>query len=93
MFLHTPPYFKCDQCGKFCGDNYDEGTFYGSYWDLEPPDPQIFCKKCSSTNIQKAIQSKHLAHCWWKKPNWYRIAHSILKHQKQGYKYERTRLY
>lgn len=69
---------KCCECGRFC-QPFDEGTYYGGFFDLEPPDPCYFCKKC----VDKYLQNPEsvISRCWWLKPNYVRVAKSIQRHR------------
>lgn len=76
--------FNCSCCGQFCWP-HDSGTYYGSYFDLEPPDPEIFCKRCARKLMQGAVDNpeKVIVGCWWIKPDYVRVAKSILRHQRK----------
>lgn len=72
---------RCSICGKFCIP-YDSGVQYGSYYDLEPPEEEMFCKQCYDKKI--AEPKKVIIGCWWIKPNYVSIAKSILRHQRSA---------
>jgi hypothetical protein len=67
--------FRCSECGQFCRP-VDEGIFYGSYMDLEPPEAQYFCKKCNRKFMAKAKKdpSSIITGCWWCKPKHVQLA-------------------
>jgi hypothetical protein len=76
---------KCDVCGKFMDRIYDEGTYYGSPKDCEPPDPVCYCKYCAKINMKVAMYKPELIviGCWWRKPDYVLVAKSILRHRKK----------
>ena len=74
--------FKCDTCGRFfLSGTGDQGTMYGDHTMDEPPPPDDFCGMCAKKNFFQAIESGQLIHCWWFKPTWHSMAHSVLKHR------------
>lgn len=79
--MHTP---KCCNCGRFTPWDSDQGTTYGGYYDFEPPDPDYFCKQCAKEFLNNAINRNYVINCWWMKPDWHRMAHSIIKHRMKG---------
>lgn len=70
---------QCEECGKFC-QPYDHGTYYGSCTDIEPPEPSYFCKKCVKRKLEHP--ETIISGCWWLKPDYVRIAKSILRHRR-----------
>lgn len=75
----------CSECRRYTA--FDQGTFWGSAIDEEPPDAEFFCRKCAEAEFKAAIlpgrTRAHLIKCWWMKPTWYRQAHSVLKHREK----------
>lgn len=69
---------QCEHCGQFCKP-HDSGTYYGSCIDMEPPDESFFCKKCVDKELE--TPERVIVGCWWLKPNYVRIAKSILRHR------------
>lgn len=72
---------RCSECGRFCVP-YDKGTYYGSCNDLEPPDPLFFCKKCVEKKLEEP--ERVISRCWWIKPNYVRVAKSIVRHRRDN---------
>ena len=59
---------KCVECGKFCKP-YDRGVPFGNYFSTEPPDEELFWKKCSK-KLEKYYIAKQWAPNYWLKPKW-----------------------
>ena len=59
---------RCSNCGRFCIPA-DSGTVFGGYWDLEPPDSELFCKKCVKKLYKEAIKTGEIP-MYWQKPLW-----------------------
>jgi len=72
---------KCCYCGRFCLP-YDGGVYWGSSIDMEPPDPEYFCKKCV-TEILKHPE-KVIVGCWWQKPKFVYQAQKMLLENKEN---------
>lgn len=72
---------RCEYCGRFVGYGADSGTYYGSYFDYEPPDPVYFCKKCVEERLQHPEDV--ITGCWWLKPDYVRVAKAILRHRRK----------
>lgn len=64
---------RCDRCGLFCRPA-DEGTYYGSGNDTEPPDPILWCHRCAEGEYRDAIKAGRVIDCFWRKPAWQRRA-------------------
>ena len=71
---------RCEECGRFCVP-VDNGTYYGSVTDLEPPEPSFFCKKCVIKKLKEP--NKIIVNCWWLKPNFVSVSKSIARHNKK----------
>ena len=56
---------RCCVCGKFTVPA-DTAIEYGSYYDLEPPDPIFWCAKCAKLESKQA----HID-CYWIQPKFY----------------------
>jgi len=80
VIVSRAPWVKCDYCGRYAGQGADQGTTYGNCTMPEPPEPTDFCRACSGKQFQRALE-KGLIRCWWIKPNWYRMAASVLRHR------------
>ena len=59
---------KCFQCGKYCKP-YDGGTLFGNPLSVEPPDEEVFCKKCSK-KLERHYLKRKIVPVYWLKPNW-----------------------
>ena len=74
---------NCSRCGRFCVPK-DEGTYYGSCNDTEPNEPEFFCAHCAQAETAEAIAApdRVIINCWWMKPDFVRVAKSILRHRR-----------
>jgi hypothetical protein len=75
-YKNTKYDIRCCYCGRFCKP-YDTGTYYGSTLDMEPPDPEYFCKACVK-RIMKHPENV-IVGCWWIKPRHVSKAESMRK--------------
>ena len=46
---------QCSACGRFCRPD-DEYTDFGDSSMLEPPDPVLFCAKCSKAEEERLVR-------------------------------------
>ena len=54
---------RCCVCEKYCKP-VDESVGFGEYNDLEPPDPDFYCKKCARAETKRHIQMKWVPQTW-----------------------------
>lgn len=80
---------RCSRCGRFISYAADSGIRYGSYGDLEPPDPQDFCQHCADElmDTAKTTPEKATSGGWWMKPTYVHEAEKLMRH-KQGQRLE-----
>jgi hypothetical protein len=55
---------QCHICGRICSWNSDSSINFGGYEDMEPPDPDFYCKRCVSREYRDALKNRHLPHHW-----------------------------
>lgn len=75
--IHDNGTAACNFCGKFIGRNDEQAVSYtpfGSYTDMEPPDPIELCGKCALKSRPYIDDPKKVwipASClnnhWWRK--------------------------
>jgi len=77
---------RCCYCGRFCIP-VDWEAPYGSGDEVDPPEDEPICEKCNTRLVAMAIQDPArvatLAGGTWHKPNYMRIAESIVRHSKR----------
>lgn len=75
---------NCSNCGKFCIP-VNGGAMYGESCDFEPPEPEEYCPACSDMLMKGAISHPEcvIFGCWCYKPDYVRVAKSILRHRKR----------
>jgi hypothetical protein len=75
---------KCCECGKFCNP-VDSGVMYGGAGALVPPDKDCFCNNCYQKKLEIARYNPEqiIIGCWWVKPNYVKIAKSVLRHKRK----------
>lgn len=61
-------FIKCSECGKFC-QIADRGTYHGDIMSTEPPDEELFCKKCAK-KLEKYYIKKEIVPVYWLEPHW-----------------------
>lgn len=67
---------NCSVCGQFCVPA-EESTDFGRTGDLEPPDPEYYCKRCVKREEDNAVKSGWVP-SFWRNPGWvYRAAKRI----------------
>lgn len=69
---------RCSECGRFCRP-VDAGVPYGP-GKLEPPEEEFFCQDCFNKKIEHP--EKVIIGCWWIRPQYVKIAKSILRHRR-----------
>lgn len=79
---------KCCDCGKFCLPA-DSSTSFGSSLDLEPPEPEYYCKKCVKRYIDQYINCDEMPimGCYWHRPNFIAVCKSIRRHVNKSLKH------
>lgn len=76
---------RCDICGRFINHVADIGCMYGNSESVDPPDDTFFCDRCAEKEMQEAITHPEnvIVRCWLGKPNYVRVAKSILRHKRK----------
>lgn len=66
---------NCSRCGRFCPSEGTEWeTDFGSYGDLEPPDPEPTCPSCCKQEEAEYIAKGWVPWPWIPAPRHYRAA-------------------
>ena len=65
---------RCDTCNLFIKSGEEDtgiafGCVYSSSGDIEPLEPEHWCKKCAEKEYQKAVTARKLTGSW-QKPQW-----------------------
>jgi len=71
--------WHCCMCGRFVGWGADQSVYYGNSWDMEPPDPDYYCKVCAEKEKQEVIKRGKAHGCFWVQPIWQIEAIRILE--------------
>ena len=76
---------RCCECGRFINQIADSGMEYGGSQDVGPPDEDFFCEKCAKKELDIAMHKPEevIIGCWCYKPNYVRVAKSVLRHKRK----------
>ena len=82
--------YRCCVCGQFCRP-VDVGAYY-NFDSFEEPEDQFFCLSCGKSLLHKAVNNPEniIIGCWWLKPNFVRVAKSVLRQRKKQARKQRT---
>ena len=68
---------RCCYCGRFVPYDADSSTSFGTYLDVEPPDPDYYCDPCAERLETKAVETGNLP-THWVKSRWEQRAKKVL---------------
>jgi len=63
---------RCSVCGRFVKwEECDSAVPYGSWYDIDEPDEELYCQKCVEQFKEEAISDGYLLNCFYRPPKFY----------------------
>jgi len=57
-------------CGRFVKPDADSGTPWGTYTDIDEPEPEYYCDECVKKCIERCVRRGYVPNAWYRPPKW-----------------------